>query len=55
MFTCGNYYHNHLPDYCRRSLLEIDNWFCTERMNTIRQDWTVKEVKTGEIIARATR
>ncbi|CAK9234550.1 unnamed protein product [Sphagnum troendelagicum] len=24
-------------------------------MNTIRQDWTVKEVKTGEIIAHATR
>jgi hypothetical protein len=39
----------------RRSLLEIDTWFCTEGRNAVRRDWTVKEVRTGEIIARATR
>ncbi|CAM6070845.1 unnamed protein product [Sphagnum tenellum] len=37
-----------------RSLLEIDTWFCTEGRNAVRRDWTVKEVRTGEIIACAT-
>ncbi|CAM6007704.1 unnamed protein product [Sphagnum balticum] len=37
-----------------RSLLEIDTWFCTEGRNAVRRDWTVKEVRTGEVIACAT-
>lgn len=39
----------------RRDLLEIDTWYCTEGRNAVRRDWTVKDVKTGEIIAIATR
>lgn len=37
-----------------QDLLEIDTWYCTEGRNAVRRDWTVKDVKSGEIIAFAT-
>lgn len=47
--------HIEVDQYPRwRDLLEVDTWYCTEGRNAVRRDWTVKNVKTGEIIAVAT-
>lgn len=39
----------------RRDLLEIDTWFQTEGRASVRRDWIVRNVQTGEVMAVATR
>ncbi|KAL2633951.1 hypothetical protein R1flu_005430 [Riccia fluitans] len=37
-----------------RDLIEIDTWFQPEGKNSVRRDWVVKDVRTGDYIAFAT-
>lgn len=39
----------------RGDVVEMDTWVAASRKNGMRRDWLVRDYKTGQILARATR
>lgn len=39
----------------RGNVVEMDTWVGASKKNGMRRDWLVRDLKTGQILARATR
>jgi hypothetical protein len=40
---------------CRGDVVEMDTWVTGSGKNGMRRDWLVRDYKTGQVLARATR